>query len=317
MKSSTGVLVGFVVIVGGLDDAAFADAWTGASASASIHSQSQSQQGATANAVASGSYTDNYLGSPAFQYPTYFQATVAGNLTASAGGDPSNLLSVTASSNSPNPGTLGDGIRNDGGTAAASWTNDAAIVTAPVGSNLPGAIRLNFALTFTTPSDSPYSNLTATYNGTNLSYSGMGYMYGYSMGIYPGTSNAAAVDSSTILRDADGKPDAIKDTFHIDLPLNMSGLSAPFSLGLQLSPFIGLLSNANVSYSGLTGNIALTSVTLPDGTPLSALGDSVSFESGLILPTAAPEPSSVLVWGLAAVAVVTAVRRSRATSPVR
>ena len=104
----------------------------------------------------------------------------------------------------------------------------------------------------------------------------------------------------------------VKDTFHLDLPVDKSGISAPFSLSLHLAPYIGLVSNWPVRYSGLTGNLALTGVTLPDGTPLSSLGDTFSFESGLGAPAPVPEPASLAAWGMIAGAAGVAAARRRA-----
>jgi hypothetical protein len=292
--------------------------WSGASASVYFDTQNQSQQGSTANASAGGSFTLNYEGSPAFNTPQYFQSTVTGNVAAGAGGDASTLLQVSGASNAPNPGTLGysNGTHGLGG-ATASWTNDAAIVTAAAGSTLPDTVRLNFTLTFTDQHGAgPEATLQATFNGTQLNY------YGTDMGFYPHPSeyggiapepgNASAVDSSTAVV-KDGWETQVIETFHLNLPLNSLGVSNPFSLSLQLTPYVGLFSNSPVT-DGLSASIGLTSVTLPDGTPLSALGDSVSFESGLIAPTAAPEPASVLAWGIVtAAAGVAAIRRSRSS----
>jgi len=309
-----------VLVAGGLDRPAFASAitgsWSGASVNVTFDTQTQSQQGAMVNASLAGSFPLNYEGEPLNLTPTFYQSTVSGSVGASAGGNPANLLSVTASSNAPDPGTLGHSNTTGFGSAAASWTNDAATVTAAAGSNLPNAIRLDFTLTFSGGHGfGPYSTLTATYNGRQLGYWGTDSLPDYTFGVHSNPSNLGAVDSSKVITNSAGYPGVIQDTFHIDLPLNKSGVSSPFSLSLQLSPFMGLFSNSNVDYSGLTGNIALTGVTLTDGTPLSALGDSVSLESGLILPTAAPEPASFLVWGLTALAAgAIAVRRSRSAS---
>jgi hypothetical protein len=301
---------------------AIAGSWSGASTNVSFGRQTQSQQGATANSMAGQSFTINYEGSPAFDPPQYFNDTVSGSVTASAGGNPSNLLQVTASAHSDNPGTLGDWVgTNVYGNAAASWNNDAAIVSGPAGASLPGTIRLNFTLTFSGANGfGEYSTLTASYNGTKLSYFGTDDPVFHPWGINPSPSNAGAVDSSTVT----GKNNysfgyagnTVTDTFHIDLPVSKTGISDPFSLSLQLTPFEGLISNTTTNYSGLTAGIALNSVTLPDGTPLSALGDSVAFESGLSAPVAAPEPASFLAWGLvAAIAGLAASRRFRSGHP--
>jgi hypothetical protein len=278
--------------------------WSGASANVTLFSQSQSQQGATAYASASQDLSINYAGSFASNPQIYYNASVSAGVTASAGGDPAHLLQVTASAYSPNPGTLG-GPTPHTASATASWTNDAAVVTAPAGSSLPDAIRVNFTLTFSAPWLVVPNSLTVTANGTNLSY-GINPFGG------PYTNNNGLVDSSTLVPSSDGSPTTLKESFHLDLALSKSGISDPFNLRLQLMPPVGLFSNTGYSYTGLAGNLALTSVTLPDGTSLSSVGDSVSFESGLAWPNVVPEPSSLIVWGLIAVAIgATAVGRSR------
>jgi hypothetical protein len=308
-RSIAASLLGLATIIGGgMDRPARASGltgtWSGASANVTLFSQSQSQQGATANASSSQDLNIKYAGSLATNPQIYYNASVYAGVTASAGVDPAHLLQVTASANSPNPGTLGGPTPNNA-SATASWTNDAAVVTAPAGSNMPAAIRLNFTLTFSVPQVVPYASLTATYNGTTLNYATNSFGAPYSQNI--------GVDSSSIVPGSGGSPSTLKETFHTDLALNKSGLSAPLDLSLTLMPSVGLVSNLGYSYSGLTGNLALTSVTLPDGTSLSSLGDSVSFESGLASPNVVPEPCSLIVWGLIAIAAsAMAVRRSRA-----
>jgi hypothetical protein len=294
-----------------------ASSWSGASASVYFGSQSPSQQGATAQASAGGTLSVDFEGSSG----SPFQGNVTGSVAASAGSDPAHLLQVSGSSSAPDVGTVAhtySGPTSGLGGASASWTNDAAIVTAPSGSALPGTIRLNFTLTFSDDHGiGPYANLTATFNGKQLSYSGSDWNYipgglsnGAWYGLYPNTANAGSVDSSTVTTNGHWAT-KITDTFHIDLPLNQAGVSNPLSLGLQLSPYIGLVSNSNLN-SGLSANISLDSVTLPDGTSLSALGDSVSFESSLTPPMATPEPASLLLWGLVAAAGGATVVRRRA-----
>jgi hypothetical protein len=270
--------------------ASMVGSWSGASANVSLFDQSRSQQGATAEASAGETIPIHYQGSPAFNPPQYFDSWASGNISASAGVDPAHLLQVDASASAPNPGTLG-GPTPHNAIANASWTDDSAIVTAPAGSSLPDAIRLNFTLTYSVPGATPSAALTPTVDGKELD--------GWSTPVTGyGTTNTRT------------------DTFHLDLPLSTSGHSDPFSLGLQLSPYVGLLSNGAYRYDGLTANLALAGVTLPDGTSLASLGDSVSFDSGLpapdLAPEPVPEPESLLIWGLTiAAAGATAVRRSR------
>ena len=123
-----------------------ASSWSGASASVYFGSQSPSQRGATAQASAGGALNVDFEGSS--YSPTPLQGTVTGNVTANAGGDPAHLLQVTGSASAPDVGTVAhryDGPTSGLGGAGASWTNDAAIVTAPAGSSLPDTIRLSFA----------------------------------------------------------------------------------------------------------------------------------------------------------------------------
>jgi len=310
-RSIAASLLGLATVIGGGVDrparaSGLTGTWSGAFANVALFSQSQSQQGATANASSSQTLNINYAGSPATNPQIYYNASVYADVTASAAVDPAHFLQVTASASSPNPGTLGGPSPHDA-SATASWTNDAAVVTAPAGSNMPDAIRLNFTLTFSVPQVVPSGSLTATYNGTTLNYATDNVGFPYSQ-----NSQSGAVDSSTIVPGSGGSPTTLKETFHTDLALNKSGVSAPLNLSLTLLPYVGLVSNFGYSYSGLTGNFALASVTLPDGASLSSLGDSVSFESGLASPNVVPEPSSLIVWGLIAIAAsVTAVGRSQ------
>jgi hypothetical protein len=256
--------------------------------------QNSSQQGTTATASAGGTEGFDYIGSDGV---TWFHQNTTGSLSASAGSDPARLLQVTASDKSPDPGLmsspgqLSNGHLSGGVTATAGWTNDSVTVTNPSGSNLPDTIRLDFALTISNTWAMPFGTLKATYNGTTLSYAADG-MYG-SLGLRPDPSNSGKVDTSTVAAGTDRV-----DTFHIDLALDKAGHSDPFSLGLQLAPFMGLFSDSPANYKNATANLALTGITLPDGTPLSSLGDSVSFASDLTAPASVPEPQALAAWAL-------------------
>jgi hypothetical protein len=276
--------------------------WSGASASASLFSLSQSQQGAVASASENQTLTITY---PGLSIPqTNYTATVSAGVTASASDDTAHLLQVTASAYSPNPGQIGGPTPNNA-LGMATWTNDAAVVTGPAGSELPDSIRLNFTVTFTAPWAIVPSGLTATINGTKLTY-------GINLFGNPYSNNNGLVDSSKLVAASGSSQSTLTETFHLNLALNQAGVSSPINLGLQLSPPVGLVNGTGYSYTGLSGNLALSSVTLPDGTSLASLGDTVSFESGLASPNAVPEPSSLIVWGLIAMtAGATAVARSR------
>lgn len=284
-----------------------AGSWSGASASATFYSDSQSQQGATASATAGGTFNINLTRSP-YDLTTY-HTTASGNAWAEAGADADHLLQVTASNSAPNPGSFGWVLSPTGASAEASWTNDAVVVTASPGSNLPDMVRLNFELTFSVPfSELPYASLRADVNGTHLSYS-----YDGQLGrITPDANNA--VDSSTgSPYRVGGSGGLFKDTFHLDLPLDKLGVSVPFSLGLHLWPVADVERNAPNHFAGLLGNLALTGVTLPDGSSLSSVGDTFAFESGLGAPAPVPEPASLAAWGLiAGIAGAAAARRRSA-----
>lgn len=255
-------------------------AWSGASASVSYFNQNPSQQGANASVSAGGTENQTYLGDNPLT-PIYYTLSTTGSIAAAAGADPAHLLQVTASDYAPDPGVMLSPVIN-GATASATWSNDSVTVTNASGSSLPNIIQLNFALTLNAPGEeNPF--FTVTYNGKTVDYSQLGSPWS--------TSGY--------------------ETFHIDLPVDASGQSGPFSVGLQLyAPLVGV--GTPVSYSGLSGNIALTSVTLPDGTPLASLGDSISFASGLSAPTTVPEPGTLVAWGVAfAATALQAVRRYR------
>ncbi|MCA1686522.1 MAG: hypothetical protein LC745_11225, partial [Planctomycetia bacterium] len=191
-------------------------------------------------------------------------------------------------------------------------------VTPPAGSNLPDAVRLNFTLTFSVPRSIPYAGLTVNDNGTQLGYSYSDPVLYLGPGIRSDPSNGAVVDSTAVSFDPGRNLVTLKDTFHLDLPLDRSGLSSPFNLGLHLSPFMGMTSNGSTRYSDLAANLALTGLTLTDGTPLAPTGDSVAFASGLASANPVPEPASLLAWGLiAATSGAVTVRRSRSAHGCR
>jgi hypothetical protein len=271
------------------------DSWSGASASVSYFGQTQANQGATATASTGGPETQHYAGSGGGT-EGYSQQTT-GSVQATAGGSPGSFLSVSATGSSGgDPGVIGSPANPAAiGDASAQWNNDAAIVTSKSGGSLPDAIRLNFTLTITSPAEINRAGLTASINGTTLTYSMMNYGNANSNINGPTSS---FLDSSTTQTSPDGAGTRV-DTFHIILPLNASGQSSPFNLGLNLSPDFNLYSGTTqYNMDGLGATLGLSSVTLPDGASLASMGDSVSFLSGLGSPNVVPEPATSLGWAV-------------------
>lgn len=124
------------------------DAWSGASATATFFDKSDSHQGAIAGASVSGSQVLTYAGNTP---GTTYQATVSGRLSGSAEDSAAQLLHVSASGSTPDPGVIGGPWPQGQGAATAAWTSDSAVVTAAPLSSLPDTIRLNFGLTYTVP----------------------------------------------------------------------------------------------------------------------------------------------------------------------
>ena len=304
-----------VVVVGNVDRPAWSSeivkSWSGASASTYYNARADSQQGASASASSSYQGIDTVTSATPGGPP--FIVSTSGAVAATAGDDPAHLLRVTASVNTGNAGNYHPYSAPDTAGATASWSNDAVLVRAPAGSSLPDAVRLNFTLTFNVSGTSAYDGLTATFNGLRDQV-GSQYAISFSHVDSSGVTTAnlpPSVDSSNA--PATNLPGGLKDTFHVDLPVSSTGLGAPINLGLALSPQVGTAEDQPTLYN-LAGNLALTSVTLPDGTTtLASLGDSVSFASGLTPPdpNPVPEPNSLLGWALALATAGAGTTRSR------
>ncbi len=208
--------------------------WSGASASTSVFAQNDSQQGATATASGVGSNNVEYHGRT---YPDQtFHTVVSGSASASASGLPDQLLSVQTQYGAPNPGTLGYNTGGGPVTASASWSNDAVILTPPVGGTMPDSVRLQFALKFAPVDQGPDSGVH--FGTIQLTANNQPYSVTASYGNSP-TAVPSGFDSVTTA--ANGQSTG---TLHVDLPLSASGISDPFQLKLESHPGTDLESNA-------------------------------------------------------------------------
>jgi hypothetical protein len=179
--------------------------------------------------------------------------------------------------------------------ATANWGNVAATVQGPPGSTLPGSIRLEFQVDYTSPGQAVGE---------------FGAASGHFVDVNPGPAillgpvgTPIEAGEQPVHQLADGM---LSGTFHLDLPLSGAGVSKQFSVSisssywaLPLDPALG---------KGDQVGLALKSVTLPDGTPLEQKGYSVTFDSGLPDPVPVPEPAAWAVWGSIIVVGSIAVR---------
>lgn len=325
---------GFAIAIPVLGPAARGDAmgpWNGASASTTVFDQNASQQGATAAASGSETQSFEYVGSSGYP-PGLYHIPVSGSASAIATGRPDQILSIQSQYQTPNPGKLGPPFGTPGEVrASASWTNDAVILTPPVGGTLPDSVRLQFALTVApqTPANyySPYYDVPeqhfSSFGTIQLRANNQSYTVGPWMASQVGDRSSSAFDSVTTypasataiptLDPVTKLPGVIRSigTFHLDLPLSASGVSDPFHLTLESRLSTGLAQSSAIKiYHNAV--LALTDVTLPDGTSLISKGYGVTFESGM--PSPVPEPTSLACWGLVASAAGWVGRRRLRTN---
>ncbi|QEH31581.1 hypothetical protein OJF2_00460 [Aquisphaera giovannonii] len=309
--NATHRIVGMLVTLSALLDAAAARAdavkpWAGASASTTVFKQASSQSGATATASGAGDTDVSYIG---YDRATYYNITVHGSASASATGRADGLLEVGGHYNAGNPGSMTGSAGPIGPlSATAGWDGDRVIVTPPAGGAMPGSVRLNFSLAFQGPPGYQdavwqYGSLQVDANGRSIAIRPTGWIYGP-----PENRVTGEFDSLTASKSA---ADQYVGTFHIDLALNPSGVSDPFHLSLSSLPNVGLMRNGGY-YSDQWASLALTGVTLPDGSPLAAAGYGVSFASGLLVdPSPVPEPASLACWALVALGASRVIRSGR------
>jgi hypothetical protein len=313
-RLASGMLVPLFALLGGA--IARGDAiqpWAGASASATVFDRTTSQVGPTASTGGSGTRTVHYEGSPSFNPTRYFDITVNGSASAGATGRADDLLDVSGHYNAGSPGTLGYARPVvPPVSATASWNGDRVIVAAPLGGSMPDSVRLQFALTFQAPPAYPeaiwqYGSMRLDANGQAISIQPSG-VYAYGGGPAPMSGN---FDTLKLLPTSNSSPYDYIGTFHIDLPLSGSGTSDPFQLALSSLPNTGLYSNGGY-YADQSARLALTGVTLPDGTSLATAGYGVSFASGLLGgPSPVPEPTSLACWALTALGACWLIRHRK------
>ena len=280
------------------------NSWQGASASVNAGGQQATNAGATASASTGGTYTlssewgGNWNGGP---YPLSIPINSGGS--ASASGNPDNLLTASTSLYIPPTSPLGGPVVGSENPiqATASWNNDSLIVHAPPGASLPDSVQLQFKVDLSpgiTMAGPENGNLSIGINGinTNLTPGAWGQPLGGDLGgvkLQP-----YWLGSTGYLQTG---------TFNITLALHPNGVSDPFSLSVSSvgssSPLVDALYTSSYSSSI---SLSLTGVTLPDGTSLTAAGYGVSFASGMALPEqSVPEPATFVVWGLLATAALT------------
>lgn len=304
------------VLIGGVSVQADAiKPWAGASATTKVFGQTDSRSGATASVSGSDSHLLEFQG-------YYSVATIRTNssASASASGQANNLLEVSGQYSAGNPGTTGtyaDSARNI--SATASWSGEQVIVTPAGNGATPDSVRLEFALTFRAPGYSSeerwmFGSMRVDANGRTITISPVGNSSssdGYSAMRVGGEFDSLTISpSSTFIGSPSGTYFYV-GKFHIDVALDKSGVSDPFDLSLSSFPKTGLFRNLGF-FSYQWASLALSGVTLPDGTSLTDAGHDVSFASGLIIEEAAvPEPASLTCWSLAALGSCWLIRRPR------
>ena len=192
--------------------------------------------------------------------------------------------------------------------ANAWWDNVAATLHGPTVSAMPSSIRLEFQITYSPP------NTASLYDIAQPNLVAQGLV---------GTGVPALTSAGTPLQPGEPAVQALSNgllsgTFHLDLPLSATGTSQQFSLGLTSD-----LDLFKVLYSWpgtlqLPMSLSLTGIYLPDGTPIAAAGDSVTFDSGLPPPIVAPvpEPTSVAAWCLLAAGAAMKLHRRKRSSGI-
>ncbi len=284
------------------------DSWQGASASVNAGGNQATNAGATASASTGGTYTLSSAWAVGPGPSNQLSIPITSGGSASASGNPDNLLTASTNLKYLPTGELSAPITGPDNPlqATASWNNDSLIVHAPPGASLPDSVQLQFKVNLAPGLTNGYpyqqnGNLSIGINGvtTNLTPGAWGQTLG---------GNVGGVNLQP------SSPDYHQTgTFNITLALHPNGVSDPFSLSVSsIGSSWPLVSAMYTSSFSSSISLSLTGVTLPDGTPLTASGDTVSFASGMTLPEqSVPEPATVVVWGLLAAAALRSRHRMR------
>lgn len=301
--------------------------WAGASASVTHdvstggYGSPQASTSSGPTATASYEWADKVVTQSRYNDHGYL---VGGSLSGSADaqGTSSELLRVKSLGGMGNPGSIYGSASAGILVSTAGWKEDAVLLTPPAAGALPDTIRLNFTMGFTADEEpnyyyeSHYAGMQLTANdktidikkATRQEYFGVPGTPGYKASDFD-----SLTDRQSVL--VDNRYVNLKvGTFHIDLPVNASGVSDPFSLSLKATTNLYAESNSGAS-SALLGTLSLDSVTLPDGTLLADKGYGVAFASGMtgltsqVSPQPVPEPASVAMWAVVAAAGIGLVRR--------
>jgi hypothetical protein len=248
-----------LTVIGG--EACFAaPIFSGTGASAWVETLDQgSQQVGSSPAFISTSATVHYthFGLPLIPDQVPVSASVYAAATPTAGA--AYLLEVRSFASSPNPGSMVGASHPWPVTdATANWYNVAATVKNLDGSPLPGSIQLHFRVDYAPG----WQNMGPPWGpfGQRVDVTGPSiYLGGAGTSLEPGEQPVQALPNGLL-----------SGTFHMDLPLSKLGLSSQFSVRIesQLPALQEYISLAKGSEIGL----ALTGVTLPDGTPLEEKG---------------------------------------------
>jgi MYXO-CTERM domain-containing protein len=184
--------------------------------------------------------------------------------------------------------------------AVAYWGNVTATVQLPSGSPMPSSIRLEFQVNYSPSDVDAHQGLRAAYVG--LTGSPMMLLPPAGSVIQDGEQPAQVQPNGSLFA-----------SFHVDVPISSSGVSTrPFSVVLT-DWLPGLTPNTATSIRDAM-SVSLKGIYLPDGTSLTADGDSVTFDSaaGPIQLETAPEPATWAAWGLIGAYGALRLRRRRA-----
>jgi hypothetical protein len=261
--------------------------YSGNGAGASIITLGQTAyQSASTAAIVSATTPVSYTNYDSNNNPSPGSVTVTTDASASATPGAANLLQLQTSFSAPNPGNFaGPTSPFTGILESASWGNVTTTVQAPAGSPLPSSIQLEFQVNYA-PADAD------TYNGLRSAYIGL---TGAPLLLLPPAGQAIQNAEQPAQTQPNG---SLTADFHLHVPLSASGVSTNTFSVMLAATFPGITSNTATSINDAM-SVSLKGVYLPDGTPVSADGYNVSFNSvaGPFELEPVPEPAMWTVWG--------------------